>query len=78
MNDDRVNHVTVEDAPPTWTCARCGLIMLALSRELHEALHEHVRPSIPKSPDPRIDEILALLRVVLGRLNRMEWKGLGR
>lgn len=45
----------------TWECDRCGLIMLALSRSLHEALHEHVQPTVPKPPDPRIDAILARL-----------------
>ena len=62
----------VQTEPTTWTCARCGLIMLALSRDLHEALHEHVQPTVPRPPDPRIDEILSRLAEELARLARLE------
>ena len=50
--------------PELWTCDRCGLSMNPLAKSLHDALHEHVQPTTPKPPDPRIDEILTRVRAI--------------
>ncbi len=63
----------ITDVVETWKCDRCGLIMLALSRSLHEALHEHVQPTTPKPPDPRLDRVLEHLGNIIDRLNQVEW-----